>query len=292
MPKPRLFGVPFRPGVAQDGTVECGEVLVMQSARQVFARSSTLVDSTFVLAALSGQQRGHTRRDVSIADERQSPQLKIRVLVVNDSPLERDGTRALLSTQPDFLVIEEADLGPRAVRQVLDLKPDIVLLDLSMNKASGHEFMRGLREARASVRLILSMQEASRKDIVTLLALGARGVLLKESPVESVFKSIRHVHAGEVWIDRRTVADVVDAFAPAWLREQTTAPRHFGLTLREREVLTLVLEGETNKGIAERLSIGHDTVKHHMTNVFNKTGVSNRLELALFALHHRLLQSD
>jgi DNA-binding NarL/FixJ family response regulator len=121
-----------------------------------------------------------------------------------------------------------------------------------------------------------------------VLQQGARGVVLKHAPMELVYKSIRKVHEGEVWIDRETIGAVVDTLVAS--ESQPDPPsRRFGLTPRECDVLRLVIEGDSNKSIAVRLSVGEDTVKHHLTSIFDKTGVSNRLELALFALHHRLV---
>jgi len=215
---------------------------------------------------------------------------QIRILIAGDHPIIRDGLRVLLAMQPDFVVVGEAHHGAETLRRAVELRPDIVLLDCSMPKLSALEGMRVMSGAARPVRTIVLTAAIEKPDIVKLFQFGARGVVLKDSPIELVFKSIRKVHGGEVWVSRDTMADVVDALASSNDRERTEAPRDFGLTPREREILRLVVEADTNKGIAKTLLIGENTVKHHLTSIFNKTGASSRLELALFALHHRLIK--
>ena len=123
-----------------------------------------------------------------------------------------------------------------------------------------------------------------------LLQLGIRGIVPKDSPVELIFKSIRKVSDGELWVDRETMGDIMEALAMP-RDPQTEAPRRSSsVTHREREVLTLVVQGQTNKRIAKRLRMAEDTVKHHLTSIFGKTGTANRLELALFAMRHRMVE--
>ena len=215
---------------------------------------------------------------------------QIRILVAGGHPIIRDGLRGSFAMQPDFVVVGEAHEGAEALRLADELSPDIMVLDCSMPTLSGLEVMRMMSGARRPVRTIVLTAAIEKPDIVKLFQCGARGIVLKDSPIELVFKSIRKVHGGEVWISRDTMADVVDALASLKHQERVEAPRGFGLTPREREILRLVVEADTNKGIAGRLSIGENTVKHHLTSIFNKTGASSRLELALFALHHRLIK--
>jgi len=216
---------------------------------------------------------------------------RTRILIVEDHQLVREGLRRLLDLQPDFVVIGEARDGEEALHLASTLQPDVMLLDFSMPKKSGLDVIREL--GRTPIRTILLTAGVQKPDVMKLLELGARGVVLKGTPTELLYKCIRSVQRGEVWIGRETVADVVEKLAThvvdGLIASQTYA---FGLTRRELEILKPLVEGETNKGIAERLSVGLDTVKHHLTNIFDKTGVSNRLELALFALHHGLVKKD
>ena len=213
---------------------------------------------------------------------------RIRILIVDDHPMVRDGLRALLTAHSEFKVVGEAADGDEALRLATQLQPDVMLLDFSMPKKSGLDVMRELNRAFPRIRTILMTAGVEKVDMVKMLQLGVRGLVLKGAPTELLFKCVRKVHRGELWIGRETVADLLDLLATTDDSHTARAPRDFGLTPREREIVRLIVEGETNKAIAQRLSIGEDTVKHHLTSSFNKTGTSSRLELALFALDHRL----
>jgi two-component system nitrate/nitrite response regulator NarL len=212
---------------------------------------------------------------------------KIRILIVDDQTISRCGLRKLLETQPDFDIVGEATGGADAVRSTHELKPDVLLLVLTMPELSGLDMLRQMNGDRATVRTILLTPAIDTSDTVKVLHFGARGIVLKDSPTQLLFKSIRCVFGGELWLGREAVSDVVQALSA--LNGQRTQSPASRLTAREREVLTLVVTGYTNKDIAQKLSISEDTVKHHLTSIFDKTGVSNRLELALFAIHHRFV---
>jgi DNA-binding NarL/FixJ family response regulator len=130
--------------------------------------------------------------------------------------------------------------------------------------------------------------DAGDSDVVEALQLGARGVVLKHSPPEMVFKSIRSVAAGEYWVGRERVADLIEMMRKRQAASEVTerGPA-LGLTPRERQMVTAIVAGCSNGDIAQKFSISPKTVKHHLTNIFDKLGVSNRLELALFAVHRR-----
>jgi two-component system, NarL family, nitrate/nitrite response regulator NarL len=216
----------------------------------------------------------------------------IRVLIADGQPVFRDGIRKVLETQADFTIVAEAGDGVDAVRQTVDLRPDILLLDAAIPQLAGLEVLRALRQARVEVATILLSTDLETSVIVEMLQLGARGYVSRATSTDLLFKSIRKVNSGELWIGRETMTEVVRALAAVASAVRTPSQGDFGLTRREREILTLVVEGDTNKGIARRLSVGQDTVKHHLTSIFNKTGVSSRLELALFALHYHLVDTN
>lgn len=213
----------------------------------------------------------------------------IRILIADDHPLFRDGLRKLLQTEPGFEVVGEASDGDELVGLARKAKPDILLLDLSMPKQDGMEVLRALAAAKVPVRTLLLTASINKSQIVQALKLGAYGVILKESTTQRLFDSIRCVMAGQFWVGRESVSDLVRALrnvsSPA---EGGTGVRDFGLTRRESEIVTLVVAGYSNPDIAQRCSISEQTVKHHVSNIFDKLGVSNRLELALFAVNHRL----
>lgn len=217
----------------------------------------------------------------------------IRIVFADDHPIFRDGLRRLLESQPGFAVVGEAGDGREAVEQVLRLKPDILLLDMAMPRVTGLDVLRDLSTTGGPTRIILLTAFIDKADIVTALQLGAHGVVLKDSATELLFRSIRSVLDGQYWVGREAVADLIQT-----LRDMTTSgsedtrKKNFGFTKREFEIIGAIVAGDTNKDIAKRFSISEDTVKHHLTNIFDKAGVSSRLELGMFAVHHKLVNTD
>jgi len=215
----------------------------------------------------------------------------IRILLADDHPIFRDGLRRLLEAEPDLKVIGEACDGSEAVKMARQLKPDILLLDLAMPRMPGLEALREMSSgpANSSVRVILLTAAAEKKQIVEALQLGARGVVLKDSATQLLLKSIHTVMSGEYWVGRESVSNLVQ-----YLRNlvqsfgEESKQKKFGLTPRELEIVSAVVAGYSNKEIAEYFKISEDTVKHHLSNIFDKLGVSTRLELALFAVNQAL----
>jgi DNA-binding NarL/FixJ family response regulator len=222
-------------------------------------------------------------------DSRTTP---IRVLIADDHPIFRDGLRTLLEHDGAFKVVGEAEDGAQAAQLARELKPDVLLLDLAMPRVPGLDALRDLSSHHDPVRIILLTAAIEKNEMVTALQLGARGIVLKDTATKLLFKSIRHVMAGEYWVGRGSVGSLVDALRELTPRDLDPHPRKkvFGLTKRELEVVGAIVSGFTNKEIAKNLGLSEDTVKHHVTNIFNKLGVSNRLELALFAVHHKLTE--
>jgi DNA-binding NarL/FixJ family response regulator len=214
----------------------------------------------------------------------------IRILIADDHPIFRDGLRRLLESEPDLRVVGEAADGAEAVALAQELKPDILLLDLAMPGMPGMEALRELTAAKSPVHTILLTASVERPQIVEALQLGARGLVLKESATEVLLKSIAAVNAGSYWVGRASVPDlrelVLDKAAPE------PPDNRYGLTRREMQMVAAIVEGSSNREMAHKFNVREDTVKHHLTSIFSKLGVSTRLELALFAIEHRLVTKE
>jgi two-component system, NarL family, nitrate/nitrite response regulator NarL len=214
----------------------------------------------------------------------------IRIVIADDHPIFRDGLRRLLETEPDLKVIGEASDGADAVKLARQLKPDILLLDLAMPRHPGLEALREMSTGTgSSVRVILLTAAAEKNQIVEALQLGARGVVLKDSATQLLLKAIHTVMSGEYWVGRESVSNLVQYLRTLIQSSGEEArQKKFGLTPRELEIVSAVVAGYSNKEIAEYFKISEDTVKHHLSNIFDKLGVSTRLELALFAVNQSL----
>lgn len=215
-----------------------------------------------------------------------SAKKKIRVLVVDDHTMFREGLCKLLEAEEDIAVVGQARTGSECLRWLGKLEADVVLLDLKMPDQDGLAVLGSLKESKSGVRAIALTASEDERDYVEAVRRGARGVVLKQAATERLLDGIRKVHAGEMWIDQRVAADVMKAITAPPLAP--AAGERSLLTPREREIVASVTQGFRNKEIADKLHISEQTVKNHLHNIFDKLGVSDRLELALYALHHRL----
>jgi DNA-binding NarL/FixJ family response regulator len=221
----------------------------------------------------------------------------IRVLIADDQNLFRDGVAKLLSAQKDMNVVASAETVGPAIEQLRELRPDIALIGWAASSPHSQKFFAAVQEAKASTRVIMLASGDAKEDFVEAVRLGCCGILPKQTSTELLIKSIRKVHAGEFWLDRMTTADVIrrlakrggsaNSAARLGIREQSAA-----LSQREREIVILVAQGFKNKEMAERMFISEQTVKNHLHNIFDKLGVSDRLELALYAIHHSLHEAS
>ena len=202
----------------------------------------------------------------------------IRVVVVDDHPLFRDGLSGLLSTVADVAVVAAAGDGEEAVRRAVELRPDVVLMDLRMPRCDGVEATRRILAAQPAPHVIVLTTYADDESVFAALEAGARGYLTKDASADEIQRAIRTVHAGEA---------LLDPSVQRRLLERSLRPPD-GLTQREVEVLREIAAGHSNREIAERLVIGEATVKTHVNNIFAKTGVRDRAQAVVYAIRHGL----
>jgi len=211
----------------------------------------------------------------------------VRIVIADEHPIFRDGLRRLLETEPRLRIVGETGDGLELANLVRDLCPDILLFGLSSTRRSPVEILQEIAACETSVRTIVLTGSIHTPEVVAAVQLGAAGVLSKDSAADMLFKGIDSVMEGHYWVGDNAVANVA-----ASLRKFNVARRRtkaFGLTFRELEIVRAVVNGHTNKQIAQQFSISESTVKRHVTHIFDKLGASNRIEVALFAAHHRLL---
>ncbi len=212
----------------------------------------------------------------------------IRIVVADDHPIFREGLRRLLEAEARFHVVGQARDGLEAVQQVEALRPDVLLLDLAMPGAGGVEALQEIAERRLQVKVILLTASIDTTDSVRVLQLGARGVILKECATHLLCKCLDTVTSGGYWVGHERVSDIVQHLRAGVGRTQAPSPAAM-LTKRELQIVAAILGGASNKDIGQQFNLSEQTVKNHLSHIFDKVGVSNRLELALYALHHKLV---
>ena len=215
---------------------------------------------------------------------------KVKILIVDDHAVIRAGLRLLIETNKRFAVCSEAGNCRNAISAAETSQPNLILLDIDLNGENSLQCMPELLRAAPAARvLVLTGLNDARLHAEALKA-GAMGLVLKEKAAEVLLKAIEKVHHGEVWFDRTTMGSVLAQMSRSGGRaaEDPEGAKISSLTDREREVVTLIGEGLKNKHIAERLFISETTVRHHLTSVFDKLGVTDRLELVIYAYRHNL----
>jgi two-component system, NarL family, nitrate/nitrite response regulator NarL len=213
---------------------------------------------------------------------------EISIVIADDHPIVRDGLRRMLQEEHMKIAAEAAN-GEEAVKLVQKHKPDILLLDLAMPTYSGMEALRDISKNGSSVRVIVVTASIEKKELVEALQLGARGLVLKDTASQLIIKAIETVLHGEYWVGRERVLNMIQYLNTLM---QAETKQSYGLTKREMQIISAVVATLSNREIAEHFKLAEDTVKHHLGHIFDKLGVSTRLELALFAVNHSLPLED
>lgn len=215
--------------------------------------------------------------------------MKLRVMVVDDHEVVRLGMRAALEIEPDIAVVGEATNGAEALAKVPVLGPDVILMDVRMEKLGGIEACREISSQYPDVRVLMLTSFDDDDAIAASLLAGARGYLLKNVSRTDLLRAVRQVSAGATLLDADTVGRGkrrLDALAG-----RPTGPED-ALTEREREVLALVAKGYTNRQIADALSLSEKTARNHLSHILEKLGLSRRSEAAVYAVQHQLTRPD
>ena len=210
----------------------------------------------------------------------------IRVLVVDDHAILRDGIRSILESQEDVIVVGEASDGAEALEFVSKLLPDIVLMDISMPNTNGLEATRLIKERFPQVKVLILTQHDNREYIAPALGAGASGYVLKRSGRREMLNALRQVHEQGVFLTNNITQEVLQDYSQNG-RNGKEDEHH--LTERERQVLQLVVEGKSNKEIALMLGISPKTVSVHRTNIMSKLDVQNTVELIRYAASNPLV---
>ena len=233
------------------------------------------------------------------------PACPVRIFLADDESLFRASLRQLLAVPstvlrdvygvnvgPGFEVTGEAGTGEDVVRLVQAAPPDLLLLDLCMPRMSGLEALRELGSCRDRMRIILLAGNIDRSQLVSAVRLGVRGLLLKDAPTEVLFEAIMCVMAGQYWLGQSLVSDLLEIVRPLIQSSGVTGSgASTRLTPREQQVLRMVVAGHSNKEIAQQWTVSEETIKHHLTRMFDKVGAANRVELAMLATSQGLLDS-
>lgn len=209
----------------------------------------------------------------------------ISVLFADDHEMVRIGVSAYLSSQPDIDVIAEADDGGEAVKLALELKPDIILMDLIMKEMDGIEATKQIIEQWPDAKVIIVTSFLDDEKVYPALEAGATSYMLKTSKASEIARAIRATHEGQSILEPEVTGKIMNR-----MREKPVEKLHDQLTEREMEILLLVTQGKTNQEIADELFIALKTVKVHVSNVLGKLEVQDRTQAVIYAFKHDLVQ--
>jgi len=214
---------------------------------------------------------------------------KCRVVIVDDHTLFREGLRTILEMEDDIEVVADAENAEDIVELVWQTKPDVLLLDIRMPQGSGLDAVPAVLRISPRTQVLVLTASDEKEEHVRAFRLGAKGVVLKDSARQTLMQAIHTVCAGQVWVDARMTGTLVEELAQLGPDSSAVVTRdENGLTEREREIVRLVATGQKNREVGATLSISERTVKTHLTNIFQKLGVRDRVGLVMYVLRHGL----
>jgi len=211
----------------------------------------------------------------------------ITIMIIDDHVVIRSGLRMLIEHDQQMLVVAQAGNRAEALERATSSRPDVIILDLLLGDEDGLTFLPEMCQASPNSRVLVLTGVQNPDAHRRAIRRGAMGIVLKEHAADQLLKAIKKVHEGEVWIERSMMGSMIQEFnKPALVDPELTKIE--SLTDREREVIALIGEGLKNKQVGERLFISETTVTHHLSSVFSKLEVSDRLELIIYAFRHGL----
>jgi DNA-binding NarL/FixJ family response regulator len=213
----------------------------------------------------------------------------IKTLIADSHAEVRAGVRKLLQGNRGIQVVGEVEDGDQAITETLDLQPDILLLDLTMPRLPGLEAMRAIMGGYPRTSVLLLNRAIRAQHIIEALQIGARGIVIHERLVDDLRPAIGCVSEGGYWLGQEKVDGLVGALHRLVQEQASPEAKNYGLTRREVEVIGRIVDGCSNRDIASQFGLSEETVKRHLSNIFDKLGVSTRLELALFAMANHLV---
>jgi two-component system, NarL family, nitrate/nitrite response regulator NarL len=210
----------------------------------------------------------------------------IRVMIADDQPIFRQTLRTFLEPERDVTIAGEASDSHCVLALVRQLKPDVLLIDAAL-----FYDLKYREETVLAVKTLMTVATLDRIDVIKPFLQGAKAIVSKPSPPSVWPESIRTVAAGHYWLGNESVGILVQALRAHFFQETARSPKDYRLTAREVQIMDKIADGHSNKEVGQAFSICERTVKHHLTNIFTKVGVSSRLELGLFAINHRLVEA-
>lgn len=213
----------------------------------------------------------------------------IRLVIADQKSFVRQNLYQLFDPESELRVVGEAEHADGATQLIHEVKPDILMIDFDLAQDLAFQELHNPPDS-PPLRIVVMVQEIQKSHIVEAFLLGAHGIVLKTSPSKTLIESIRRVMAGQYWLEHESTGLLVEILREALPRRSEPAPtKDYGLTRRELDIIKKIVNGRSNKEVGEEFSISERTVKHHLTNIFGKIGVTSRLQLALFAVNHHLM---
>lgn len=215
----------------------------------------------------------------------------IKLIIVDDHAMVRQGIRQMLSMEENFEIIGESEHGDEVIEKVLSLKPDVVLMDINLPGKNGIELTSELRQRAPAIKILALTVDGDQYHLSQMIKAGASGYILKDANSETLYEAIKTVARGDAYLPPHLLSVVLNEFRHASVEEkEVILPEELGLTPRELEIVGYIACGENNKEIAEKLFISEKTVKNHVSNILKKMKLEDRTQVAVYAYRKGIIK--